>query len=100
MSSHRCSKSNIDFQITILIFYTIKKVTLDTVVENLKNKVFEFEKHHDWEIDRESYEVRIRTTYYTYGYFGHVEWIAEVATYLELTLSARVIDNEVVLVIH
>lgn len=76
------------------------KVTLDAVVENLKNKVFRFEEYHDYEIDRENEEVRIRTTHYLTGHFGHVEWIGEVATYLDLTLSARVVDNEVVLVIH
>jgi hypothetical protein len=76
------------------------KVTLDAVVENLKNKVFHFEEYHDYEIDRENEEVLVRTTHYPTGYFGHVEWIGEVATYLDLTLSARVVDNEVVLVIH
>ena len=76
------------------------KVTLDAVVEHLKNKVFQFEEYHNYEIDRENKEVLIRTTHYSTGFFGHVEWIGEVATYLDLTLSARVVDNEVVLVIH
>lgn len=76
------------------------KVTLEAIVENLKEKVFKFEEDHKYEIDREHEEVLIRTTTYPYGYFGHVEWIGEVATYLERTLSARVVDGEVVLVIH
>lgn len=76
------------------------KVTLDAIVENLKDKVFHFEEDHECEIDREREEVLIKTTAYPYGYFGHVEWIGEVATYLERTLSARVVNGEVVLVIH
>jgi hypothetical protein len=76
------------------------KVTLDAIVANLKEKVFRFEEDHEFEIDREQEEVRIKTTFYSGGHFGHVEWIGEVATYLDLTLSARVVDNEVVLVIH
>lgn len=76
------------------------KVTLDAIVENLKEKVFHFEEDHEYEIDREYEEVLIRTTHYPTGYFGHVEWIGEVATYLDLTLSARVVNGEVVLVIH
>lgn len=76
------------------------KVTLDAIVANLKEKVFHFEEHHEYEIDRENEQVLIRTTNYPAGYFGHVEWIGEVATYLDLTLTARVVNNEVVLVIY
>lgn len=76
------------------------KVTLDAIVENLKEKVFHFEEDHECEIDRKREEVIIRTTRYPVGYFGHVEWIGEVATYLDLTLTARVVNDEVVLVIY
>lgn len=76
------------------------KVTLDAIVENLKEKVFRFEEDYDCVIDRKNEAVLIKTTYYPSGYFGHVEWIGEVATYLDLTLTARVEGNEVVLVIY
>lgn len=76
------------------------KVTLDAIVANLKEKVFHFEEDHEYVIDRENEQVLIKTTLYPSCYFGHVEWIGEVATYLDLTLTARVEGNEVVLVIY
>lgn len=73
------------------------KVTLDAIVGHLKEKVYRFEENYSCEIDREGERVRITATGYPIGYAGHVEWIAEVALYLELNLTARVVDNDVVL---
>lgn len=72
---------------------------LNRVLEDLRLHVFRFEDHYQTEVDEECGHIIIRPNS-EYGlHMGNVQWIAEVATFHDESLSVWIVKNRIELII-
>lgn len=76
----------------------MKNVSMNTIAEHLKMKVFKFEEQYTMAVEEDQITLYPKNDK-TYIY--HIQWVAEVVSYFDRTLSVRAsIAEGITLLIH
>ena len=74
----------------------MKTEKITKVLESLKEHVFKFEETYRYKVQDEEIILTSKESYYR-TYMGNIDWVAEVATFFDVSMGVGIEDGELYL---